>query len=56
MGLSGVRRGAAEPVLTYDFMDARTFRAGPRKRGEKKKKEGAGALPKIVSMATHHFH
>lgn len=38
MGLSGARRGAASPLVTYDFMDARTFRAGHS--GEK---EGAGA-------------
>lgn len=29
MGLSGVRRGAASPVVTYDFMDAGTFQSRP---------------------------
>lgn len=38
MGLSGMRRGAASPVMTYDFMDARTFRLGP---GREKERAGA---------------
>lgn len=38
MGLSGMRRGAASPIVTYDFMDARTFRAGPC--SEKRKEPG----------------
>lgn len=41
MGLSGVRRGAASPVVTYDFMDAGTFQSRPLFGGGGKK--GAGA-------------
>lgn len=58
MGLSGVRRGAASPVVTYDFMDAGTFQSRPLFGGG-----GGGGLrrrepglPEIVSMETHHFH
>lgn len=39
------RAGGGGVVLTYDFMDARTFRASPTKREgrEKNKKERTGA-------------
>lgn len=50
MGLSEVRRGAASPVLTYDFMKTRTFRASPC--GQRKEQ----GLTTAVTMETHHFH
>lgn len=53
MGLSGVRRGAASPVVTYDFMDAGTFQSRPLFGGGERREPG---LPEIVSMETHHFH
>lgn len=53
MGLSGVRRGAASPVVTYDFMDAGTFQSRPLFGGGGRREPG---LPEIVSMETHHFH
>lgn len=57
MGLSGVRRGAASPVVTYDFMDAGTFQSRPLfgggGGGGRRREPG---LPEIVSMETHHFH
>lgn len=54
MGLSGVRRGAASPVVTYDFMDAGTFQSRPLFGWGGGRREPG--LPEIVSMETHHFH
>lgn len=50
MGLSGVRRGAASPVVTYDFMDAGTFQSRPLFGG------GGGGEKKGAGAAGDRFH